>query len=86
MTKMYHLIPQCIEIEEFERSGTSLLPAEEDESFSMSHLHHSKVTDMKEAADLFSEYIKKATETVTPKNTANTTVPPPSVVPSSFYH
>jgi hypothetical protein len=39
---MYHRIPQqCIEIEEFERSGTSLLPAEEDESFSMSHLHHS---------------------------------------------
>ena len=63
---MYHLIPQCIEVEEFERAGTSLLPADKDESFSMSHLHHSKVTDMKKAADLLSEYTKKATETVTP--------------------
>ena len=39
-TELHDLIPQCIEIEEFECAGTSLLPAEEDESFSMSHLHH----------------------------------------------
>ena len=32
-TELHHLIPQCIEIEEFEHAGTSLLPAEEDESF-----------------------------------------------------
>ena len=80
-TELHHLIPQCIEIEEFERAGTSLLPAEEDESFSKSHLYHlqasfrSKVADIKEAADLLSEYTKKATETVTVKNTANTTAP-----------
>ena len=88
-TELHHLIPQCIEIEEFERAGTSLLPAEEDESFSMSHLHHlqasfnSKVTDMKEAADLLSEYTKKVTVTVTVKDVANTAAPPPPVVPVS---
>ena len=89
-TELHHLIPQCIEIEEFERAGTSLLPAEEDEeSFSMPHLHHlqasfeSKVTDMKEAADLLSEYTKKAAETVTVKNVANTAVPPTLPLPLS---
>ena len=62
--------------------SSSLLPAEKDESFSMSHLHHlqtsfnSKVTDMKKAADLLLEYTKKATETVTVKNVANNVAPP----------
>ena len=36
---------------------------------------------MKEAADLLSEYTKKATETVTVKNVANTAVPPPPGIP-----
>ena len=58
--------------------SSSLLPAEKDEPFSMSHLHYlqasfnSKVTDMKKAADLLLEYTKTATETVTVKNVANT--------------
>ena len=88
-TELHHLIPRCIEIEEFECAGISLLPAEEDESFSISHLHHlqasfnSKVTDMKEAADLLSEYTKKVTVTVTVKDVANTTAPPPPVLPVS---
>ena len=86
-TELNHLIPQCIEIEEFERAGTSLLPAEEDASFSMSHLHHlqasfnSKATDMKEAADILSEYTKKATETGTVKNVANNVAPPTCPLP-----
>ena len=62
---------QCIKMEEFECAGTSLLlPAEEDESFS--------TTD-----DLLSVYIKKATETVTVKNVANTAVPPTLPLPLS---
>ena len=88
-TELHHLIPQCIKIEEFEHAGTSLLPAEEDEeSFSMPHLHHlqtsfnSKVTDMKEAADLLSEYTKKSTVTVTIKDVANTATP--STLPLSL--
>ena len=38
---------------------------------------------MKEAADLLSEFTKKATVTVTVKNIANTAAPPPPVVPVS---
>ena len=93
-TELHHLIPQCIEIEEFERDVTSL-PVEEDQPFSMSHLHqlqasfNSKVTDMKEAADLLSEYTKKATETLPVKTATTTTapttpiLPPPTVVAST---
>ena len=55
----------------------------------MPHLHHlqtsfnSKVTDMKEAADLLSEYTKKSTVTVTIKDVANTATQPPPVVQGS---
>ena len=85
-TELHHLIPQCIEIEEFDRDVTSL-PVEEDQPFSISHLHqlqasfNSKVTDMKEAADLLSEYTKKATETVPIKTATNTAAPPTPPLP-----
>ena len=75
-TKFHHLIPQCIEIDEFERADSSP-QAKEDQTFSLSHLNHlqtsfnSKVSEMKAAADLLSEYTKKATKTTPP------TTPPP---------
>ena len=65
-TEFHHLIPQCIEIDEFECTETAP-QVEGDQSFSVSHLHHlqtvfnSKVSEMKEAADLLAEYTKKAT-------------------------
>ena len=85
-TELHHLIPQCIEIEEYERDISSL-PVEEDQPFSVSHLHqlqasfNSRVTDMKEAANLLSEYTKKATKTVPIKTTVNTAAPPTPTPP-----
>ena len=72
-TGLDYLIPQCIEIEEFERAGTSLLPAEEDESFifpvpsasppAFRLLWTSRwLADMKDATDLLSKYTKKASQ------------------------
>ena len=58
----------CIEIDEFVKRVDAIQQVKEDpQSFSVSHLHHlhklcfnSKVTEMKEAADLFilTEYSK----------------------------
>ena len=65
-TELHHLIPQCIEIDEFDKTETAP-QVEGDQSFSVSHLHHlqtnfnSKVSEMKEAADLLADYTKKAT-------------------------
>ena len=65
-TKFHHLIPQCIEIDEFVRKD-KIPQVEEDQFFSVSHLHHlqasfnSKVTEIKKAADLLAEYTKKVT-------------------------
>ena len=74
-TELHHLIPQCIEIDEFEYTETAP-QVEEDQSFSVSHLHHlqtvfnSKVSEMKEAADLLAEYTKQATVSVPVTNVA----------------
>ena len=74
--ELHQLIPQCIEIDEFERAD-SIPQAKEDQAFSVSHLNHlqtsfnSKISEMKAAADLLSEYTKKATKTAPP------TSPPP---------
>ena len=65
-TEFHHLISQCIELNDFERADETP-QAKENQSFSVSHLHHlqislnSKVTEMKEAADLLANYTKKAT-------------------------
>ena len=87
-TELHHLIPHCIEIDEFERADATP-QAKEDQSFSVSHLNdlqtsfNSKVSEMKEAADLLSEYTKKATETVPIKSVVNTAAPqtPPLPLP-----
>ena len=74
-TELHHLIPHCIEIEEFERADATS-QAKEDESFSVSHLNHlqttfnSKVTEMKEAADRLADYTKKVTVSSPVNNSA----------------
>ena len=74
-------------IDEFERADATP-QAKEDQSFSVSHLNHlqtsfnSRVTEMKEAADLLSEYTKKAIKTVPIKTVGNTTAPPTPPIPS----
>ena len=86
--ELHHLIPQCIVIDEFEREDATT-QANEDESFSVSHLHYlqasfnSKVIEMKKAADLLAEYTREVTQSSpSSKDINDIPTPPPPAPPA----